>query len=453
MISIHPTSGEKIKEYKTFSNVEVSSILDDVNIAYHSWRKTNYDNRAQYLNHLAKVLRNNFVELAKLITLEMGKPIAESKSEIEKCAWVCEFYAENGESFLQDEHIQTDFTQSFISFEPIGTVLAVMPWNFPFWQVFRFLAPNLMVGNTAVLKHASNVSSCALKIEEIVKEAGIPQNVFRTLLIDSSQVELVIQHSNIQAVTLTGSESAGSSVASIAGREIKKTVLELGGADPFIILDDANIKDCVNTAISARFLNTGQSCIAAKRFIVLESILDKFIELVLEKMKLLKVGDPFEETTHIGPLAKQVFVDEINEQVQQSISMGAHLLFGGKSIDGRGFFYEPTLLTNCNQDMPVMNEETFGPVLSIISANSEEEAIKIANNSELGLGGCVWTQNIKKGIQLARQIETGAVFINDMTKSDPRLPFGGIKKSGYGRELSREGIREFTNVKTIVVKE
>ncbi len=452
MISINPSNGEKIMEYAPYSQKEIEQILSEVHKSFVDWKESEFHFRQQCLQKLVQILRAEQSYLANLITEEMGKPITESFAEIEKCAWVCEYYAEHGASFLQDKTIQTEFSHSFVSYEPLGTILAVMPWNFPFWQVFRFLTPNLMAGNTSVLKHASNVTGCALKIEELVQKSGFPTHVFRTLVIQSSQVEYVIQHDSIQAVTLTGSEQAGSAVASIAGREIKKSVLELGGSDPFIVLDDANLDTCVHSAINARFLNAGQSCISAKRFIVSESILDTFVEKVTEKIQSLTIGDPKNSNTHIGPLAKPEFVDDLHQQVSESISMGATLVLGGQPISGHGFFYPPTLLRDCTEEMPVMNEETFGPVFSIISVKNVDEAITIANNSDLGLGACIWTENLEKGIQYAKQIESGAVFINDMTKSDPRLPFGGIKKSGYGRELSKEGIQEFVNIKTIVVK-
>ena len=397
----------------------------------------------------AAILREDQAALAQLMTLEMGKVIHEARAEIEKCAWVCEFYAENAESFLADEMVETNASKSFISFEPLGIVLAVMPWNFPFWQVFRFAAPALMAGNAAVLKHASNVPGCALAIENVFIKAGFPENLFRTLMISASLVEPVIMNPHIRAVTLTGSEAAGMNVASIAGRALKKTVLELGGSDPYIVLADADIDKCVTTAVNARMINNGQSCIAAKRFIVVESRLEEFETRKAEIMSALRVGDPLLPETQVGPLARADLRDELHQQVKASLDSGARLLLGGKFISGPGFFYEPTVISNVRRGMGLYHEETFGPVSAIIPVKDAEQAIEVANDSEFGLGGSLWTNDFARGEELARQIESGAVFVNGMTISDPRLPFGGIKRSGYGRELSHFGIREFTNIKSI----
>ncbi|MBT4035104.1 MAG: NAD-dependent succinate-semialdehyde dehydrogenase, partial [Candidatus Marinimicrobia bacterium] len=397
----------------------------------------------------ASVLRNEKDDLARLMALEMGKVIHEAQAEIEKCAWVCDFYADNAKAFLADEIVGTNASKSFVSFEPIGIVLAVMPWNFPFWQVFRFAAPALMAGNAAVLKHASNVPGCALAIENIFVKAGFPENLFRTLMISASQVEAVIMNPHVKAVTLTGSEAAGMNVAAIAGRELKKTVLELGGADPFIVLDDADIGTCVDTAVNARMINNGQSCIAAKRFIVVESRLEEFETRKTELISVLIAGDPLLPETQVGPLARADLRDELHGQVQASLDAGARLLLGGKSIPGPGYFYEPTIISDVRAGMSLYREETFGPVSTIIPVKDTDEAIKVANDSEFGLGASLWTNDLTRGERLARQIESGAVFINGMTVSDPRLPFGGIKRSGYGRELSHFGIREFTNIKSI----
>lgn len=397
----------------------------------------------------AEILRKNMDDYARTMSLEMGKVISEARAEVEKCAWVCDYYAENAEKFLADEIIESDAGKSFVAFEPLGIVLAIMPWNFPLWQVFRFAAPALMAGNVGVLKHASNVPGSALAIEEVFHKAGFPENAFRTLLVSSGMVADIIGDDRVRAVTLTGSESAGMQVASKAGHELKKTVLELGGSDPYIVLEDADLPSCVNTSAKARMINTGQSCIAAKRFIVVDSVVKEFEETQARLMQSLKVGDPLSEKSQVGPLAREDLVDELDEQVQQSIQMGARLLCGGKRKDGPGAFYLPTVLAGVKKGMKVYDEETFGPVSAIIPVKDADEAIWVANDSRFGLGGSVWSRDLAKAEYVARNVETGAMFINGMTKSDPRLPFGGIKKSGYGRELSHYGIKEFVNIKTI----
>ncbi len=449
MKAINPATNELIKEYKEHTPSEVSQIIEKVRAEFLKWRDVSFADRVQLMHKAAETLRQNKDEYARIISLEMGKIIAESRAEVEKSAWVCDYYADNAEKFLADEIIQTDAGRSFVAFQPLGIVLAVMPWNFPFWQVFRFAAPALMAGNAGVLKHASNVPGCALAIESIFRKAGFPENLFRTLLIGAKQVEAVIKNKHIKAVTLTGSEPAGMQVAAAAGRELKKTVLELGGSDPYIVLDDAEISACVKTAVTARMINAGQSCIAAKRFIVVESRLKEFEEQHTQLMKSLKVGDPMVEDTQVGAMARIDLMEELDEQVQKSIKLGAKLLCGGKKADGKGVFYLPTVLTNVKKGMPVYSEETFGPVTAIIPVKDTLEAIEVANDSLFGLGGSVWSQDLKKAEDVARQIESGAVFVNSMTKSDPRLPFGGIKRSGYGRELSHYGIKEFVNIKTI----
>jgi succinate-semialdehyde dehydrogenase/glutarate-semialdehyde dehydrogenase len=397
----------------------------------------------------ARILRDKKEYYARLMTMEMGKLLRESMAEVEKCAWVCDFYADQAAEMLKDEVIATDASRSFVTFQPMGVILAVMPWNFPFWQVFRFAAPALMAGNAAVLKHASNVPGCALAIEEIFHEAGFPENLFRTLMIPSSSVECVIANPLVSAVTLTGSEAAGSQVASQAGKHLKKSVLELGGTDPFIILDDADIDAAVKTAVTARMLNQGQSCIAAKRFIVVKSVVDQFETAMKSAFEALQTGDPMEAATQVGPLARPDLVDEIEQQVKASVAAGARLVTGGHRPTRSGCYFEPTILADISNEMPVYSQETFGPVVSLITALDEEDAIRIANDSVFGLGGCVWTRDLEKGEKIARKVETGAMFVNGMTKSDPRLPFGGIKKSGYGRELASYGIKEFVNIKTI----
>ncbi len=449
MKTINPATGELIKEYKEHNDTEVDQIIDAVQEAFRHWRETPFSFRSKMMHNAANILRENKEDYAKTMTLEMGKILAESRAEVDKCAWVCDFYADNAEKFLQDEVIGSDAGRSFVAFEPLGIVLAVMPWNFPFWQVFRFAAPGLMAGNTGILKHASNVPGCALAIEEVFRKAGFPENTFRTLLISAGKVERIIKNEHVKAATLTGSEPAGSRVAAIAGAELKKTVLELGGSDPYIVLEDADQPVCVSTAVTARMINTGQSCIAAKRFIVVEPLVKQFEHQQTQIMTSLKVGDPMLEDTQVGPLARADLADEIDAQVKGSIEKGAKLLCGGRKPEGPGAFYPPTVLANIKKGMPVFDEETFGPVSAIIPAKDTEEAIAIANDSPFGLGGSVWSRDIAKAEAVARRIETGAMFINGMTKSDPRLPFGGIKKSGYGRELSHYGIKEFVNIKTI----
>jgi len=446
---INPATNKIIKEYNEHTPEEVIAIIGEVQEEFLRWRETDFSHRRTLMHRAAEVLRSKKDDYGRIMTTEMGKTITEARAEVEKCAWVCEYYADNAEQFLADEIIETDASKSFVAFEPIGIVLAVMPWNFPFWQVFRFAAPALMAGNAGVLKHASNVPGCAVAIEEIFREAGFPDHLFRTLLISSKQVEAVITDERIRAVTLTGSEPAGMSVASIAGRELKKTVLELGGSDPYIVLDDADLPSCVATSATARMINTGQSCIAAKRFIVVEPMVKQFEEQQTALMRGFKVGDPLRDDTTVGPMARMDLLEELDAQVQQSIEMGARLLCGGKKADGPGAFYLPTVLANVKKGMPVYDQETFGPVSAIIPVKGSEEAILVANDSLFGLGGCVWSCDIKKAEAMARRIETGAMFVNGMTKSDPRLPFGGVKRSGYGRELSHYGIKEFVNVKSI----
>ncbi|MFQ6609765.1 MAG: NAD-dependent succinate-semialdehyde dehydrogenase [Fidelibacterota bacterium] len=452
IISKNPTTGVKIQSYKEHTMDQVEEILLDVQSAQAGWNMTDFKIRSELFKKLSDHLLVNEKRYAELITAEMGKPIMESKAEIQKCSWVSKYYAENAEEFLRDEKISSDASDSFVSFSPLGVILAIMPWNFPFWQVFRFAAPALMGGNTAILKHASNVSGCALAIEEIFTEVGFPKDIFRTLIISSHRMNEIIENEIIKAVTLTGSEPAGSAVASTAGKEIKKTVLELGGSDPFIVLNDADLSQCIPVAIAARFLNAGQSCIAAKRFIVEEGILNKFTEEISAKIRSLVIGDPMDEKTDIGPLAKPDLVEELHYQVKESELQGAKLLLGGKKSENQGHYYEPTLLTGVTPEMSVFREETFGPVFSIIPAKDIDDAIKLANDSQFGLGASIWTFDQEITKKTTQKIEAGAVFFNGMVKSDPRLPFGGVKKSGYGRELSHYGIKEFQNIKTIWIK-
>jgi succinate-semialdehyde dehydrogenase/glutarate-semialdehyde dehydrogenase len=451
--SVNPANLQTIKTYLQMQPSEVNRILDLTNSAFEEWKDTSFDHRSRLMMKAADVLRKNEEEYSKLMTLEMGKPIAQSRAEVDKCAWVCEYYAENAEKFLVDELIETDATKSFVTFQPLGIVLAVMPWNFPFWQVFRFAAPGLMAGNAGILKHASNVSSCALAIEEVFKESGFPENLFRTILVPSSQMEEVIKNKNIKAVTLTGSVPAGKAVAKTAGSVLKKTVMELGGSDPYVILEDADLEMAADTCVTARLINGGQSCIAAKRFIVVEEVYDSFEKLFIEKMKSKKMGDPFDESNYIGPQASVPLRDELHQQVEKSIKLGAKLLLGGKIPEINGAYYPPTILSNVKKGMPAFDEELFGPVAVLIKAKDETEAIDIANDSIFGLGAAVFTKDIKRGEKIAKEkLQAGCCFVNAFVKSDPRLPFGGIKESGYGRELSSFGIREFVNIKTVYIK-
>jgi len=449
MKAINPATGELIKDHAEHNDAEAAHIVEQVHEAFRSWRETSFEYRAGLMHAAAEEQRKNKQEYAEIITQEMGKTITESLAEVEKCAWVCDYYAENAAKFLADEPIQTDASRSFVAFEPIGVVLAVMPWNFPFWQVMRFAAPALMAGNAGMLKHASNVPGCALALEQVFRRAGFPENIFRTLMIGSRQVEKIIRHPLVKAVTLTGSEPAGMQVASIAGSELKKTVLELGGSDPYIVLEDADLSKCVAMSVTSRMINQGQSCIAAKRFIVVEPLVKEFEKQQTAIMQSMKMGDPMLPDTKVGPMARMDLLKELDDQVQRSIKAGARLLCGGRKADGPGAFYLPTVLAGVKKGMSVYEEETFGPVSAIIPVKDTEDAIAVANDSPFGLGGAVWSRDLKKAEMVARRIETGAMFINGLTKSDPRLPFGGVKKSGYGRELSHYGIKEFVNIKTI----
>jgi succinate-semialdehyde dehydrogenase/glutarate-semialdehyde dehydrogenase len=453
MQSINPFTGQVICDYKEYSSSEVEKIIAKVDQAFHSWKQTSFEQRAIFMKNLQAKLLEKKEELAGIIISEMGKVKREAIGEVEKCASVCGYYAENAGSFLKNEPIKTEASESYISYQPIGTVLAVMPWNFPFWQVFRFLAPALMAGNTGVLKHASNVSGCALAIEQLVRESGFPDDVFRTLLIGSKEVKAVIESPLIKAVTLTGSTPAGKSVASAAGSVLKKSVLELGGSDPYLILEDADIETAARLCVTSRLLNAGQSCIGAKRFIIAEVIYDQFKAEFVRLMSEAKFGDPLDPQTSIGPLARIDLRDELHQQVVKSVELGATILLGGYIPESEAPFYPPTVLENVVPGMPAYHEELFGPIAVLFRANSEEEAIRIANDTVFGLGAGVFTSNIEKGKALAEKgLEAGCVFVNDFVKSDPRLPFGGIKESGYGRELSVAGIREFVNVKSVVVR-
>ncbi len=453
MKSINPTSGEVVMQYEPHSDRGAERIVSSVAKAWHSWKHVSFEQRATSMLTLAGLLRTRRDELAKLITLEMGKVYYESQAEIEKCAWVCEYYAGNGEAFLMNEPVPTQYTASYVAFKPMGVILAVMPWNFPFWQVFRAAVPALMAGNTMVLKHASNVAGCSLAIESLFRDAAFPENAFRSLLISGSQVESVIAHPAIRGITLTGSTPAGKAVASAAGMHLKKCVLELGGSDPYLILKDANLQMAAEVCATSRLMNAGQSCIAAKRFIVEDAVYASFTELLTRAMAEFSFGDPFKQGIAMGPLARTDLRDELHLQVERSVGMGARLLLGGYLPDGKGAFYPPTILSDVTPGMPAYSEELFGPVAAIIKARNEKEAVEIANDTVFGLGAAVFTRNNSKGRMIAEDLlEAGCCFVNDFVKSDPRLPFGGVGESGYGRELSAYGIREFVNIKTVVVK-
>ncbi|TVR33603.1 MAG: NAD-dependent succinate-semialdehyde dehydrogenase [Balneolaceae bacterium] len=447
--SINPHNGKEIATYSEHTEKEINDILEKSRVAFESWREVPVKERCKLLVNAGGVLRNNVEKYAKTMTLEMGKPISEARGEINKCAWVCDFYAENAERFLADEIIETDATESFVSHDPIGTVLAIMPWNFPYWQVFRFAAPTLAAGNTGLLKHASNVVGCATHIEEIFLEAGFPDGVFQNLFIHHDKTEKIISNDIVKAVTLTGSERAGKSVGALAGKYLKKSVLELGGNNAFIVLEDADMEQAVKTGITARMMNSGQSCIAAKRFILVGDAYDKFLPAFIEGVKSIKNGEPTDDSTEIGPLARKDLADELNKQVKKSIELGAELLTGGSQNDA---YYEPTVLDNVKPGMPAFDEETFGPVAAIIRAKDEDEAFRLASQSKYGLGVTVFTTDIERARKNIGKVPDGAFFVNELVKSDPRLPFGGTKHSGYGRELSKEGILEFVNKKTVYVK-
>ena len=453
MQSINPFTGEIVQTYREQTTVEVNAIVQQVDAAYQSWKQATFERRSKLMKNLQEKLVEKRESLAALIVSEMGKVYREALGEVDKCALACGYYAENGERFLQNEPVQTEAQESYITYQSIGTILAIMPWNFPFWQVFRFIAPALMAGNTGLLKHASNVSGCALAIEQLVSEAGFPANVFRTLLIGSAKVEAVIANPLVKAVTLTGSTPAGKAVAAAAGANLKKSVLELGGSDPYVILEDADVVTAAKLCVTSRLLNAGQSCIGAKRFIIADSIYDAFKSEFVRLMTASAYGDPLDPSTTIGPLSRKDLRNELHLQVETSRAMGASVLVGGFIPVGDSAFYPPTVMENVTHDMPAYHEELFGPVAVLYRFKTEEEAIRIANDTVFGLGAAVFTADLAKGKLLAEKgLEAGCVFVNDFVKSDPRLPFGGIKESGYGRELSTIGIREFVNVKTVVVK-
>ena len=449
--SVNPTTGEVLDTFEETVPDALTRILERATAASRDWRRRPVAERAERLRAAGRLLRERKDTYARTMALEMGKPLAQGVGEAEKCAWVCDYYAEHGAAFLADEPRPSDASRSYIRFEALGPVLAIMPWNFPFWQVFRFAAPALVAGNAGILKHAPNVPRCAVAIEEVFQDAGFPDGLFRAVFLSNARAGDVIADERVRAVTLTGSDRAGSQVAEQAGRHLKKTVLELGGSDPFIVLDDADLERAAQAAAEARLINSGQSCIAAKRFIVVERVADQFLERFTSEMRARKVGDPLDPTTQVGPQARLDLRENLHRQVRESVQRGARLMLGGELPKGRGAFYPPTVLVAVEPGMPAFDEETFGPVAAVIRAKDEADAIRIANASPYGLGAAVWTRDTQRGERVAREIEAGSVFVNGLVKSDPRLPFGGVKRSGYGRELSEYGLREFVNVKTVWV--
>jgi succinate-semialdehyde dehydrogenase/glutarate-semialdehyde dehydrogenase len=449
--SINPATGETLQQFRALDSREIEEKLAKAASAFAKYRRSSFAERAERMTAAANLLEKENDRLARIITLEMGKLLRAAGDEVSKCARGCLFYAENADHFLKEQPAHTEAARSHVRYDPIGPVLAIMPWNFPFWQVFRFAAPTLMAGNVALLKHAANVPQCALAIEDIFRRAGFDEGVFQTLLIEAEQTRGVIDDTRIKAVTLTGSERAGSEVASAAARQIKKSVLELGGSDPFIVMPSADFDAALKTGIAARTINAGQSCIAAKRFVVSETLADRFTARFVDEMRSLKIGDPLDPSTEIGPLATEAILRGVDEQVQRSIAAGARLLTGGKRVERPGSFYEPTVLTDIPPDCPAYREEIFGPVASFFPVSNAEEAIRIANDTSFGLGASVWTKDPREQELFGSELEAGMVFINSMVASDPRLPFGGVKRSGFGRELGVEGIREFVNIKSVSI--
>ncbi len=452
IISTNPATGVQIKTYDLHTDEMIADQLEAAQKTWQEWRQVSFAKRSELMMEAAQVLESKKETYAKIMTAEMGKTYRSAIAEVEKCAWVCRYYAENASGFLADEIIDTDATKSGICYQPLGVILAVMPWNYPMWQVFRFAAPALMAGNVAVLKHASNVPESALRIEEVFLLAGFPEGAFNTLLIKSDQVKAIIENPVVKAVTLTGSEGAGAAVSAAAAKQLKKSVLELGGSDPYIILEDADLKHAAEQCCQSRLLNAGQSCIGAKRFIIVEPVYEKFLQLFADKMKNAKMGDPMGEVD-LGPLARRDLREEVHNQVMESVRKGATLLIGGEVPKGDGAFYPPTILTDVAPGMPAYEEEIFGPVASVFRAADESDAIRIANDTTFGLGACVFTEDLARGERIAKnELDAGCCFVNAFVKSDPRLPFGGINRSGFGRELSHLGIREFVNTKTFYVK-
>jgi len=449
--SMNPATGKVLKKYNLASDADVKSAIISASNAYNEWKRQNFTSKSNLLHKLADVIIENLYKHAETISLEMGKPITEAKAEVEKCAKLCKYYADNGKFFLMDEVIIKSPNKAIVRYEPLGVILGIMPWNFPYWQAFRFLIPTIMSGNVCLLKHSNLVPQSAINIEDLFIQAGFPKHIVTNLLIDHKKTSKIIEHNDVHGVSLTGSEKAGAAVAALAGKNIKKSLLELGGSGAFIVLDDANLKTAVKVGVKARMQNAGQSCIAAKRFIVTQSNYNQFIELMQQEIESLKIGDPLLEETDMGPLANTKFVDDFLSQIKQSVKKGAKLIYGGKRQSKKNAFVTPAILTNVTPNMPVFDEETFGPIAAVIKAEDTNDAIAIANNSRFGLGASIWTEDEEKGMRYAKQLHVGSVFVNGMVASDPRLPFGGIKKSGYGRELSHTGIREFVNIKTIVI--
>lgn len=449
---INPANGKIVRTYEEMTQDEINRIIDETHHAYQNWKDTDFKTRSDLMHRVAAILRNNAKDYAELMMVEMGKPLKGGLSEIEKCAWGCDFYAENAQNFLTPEPIATGATKSYVTFRPLGVVLAIMPWNFPFWQVFRFAAPTLMAGNAGLLKHAANTTGCALAIEDIFAKAGLPINAFRTVISSNEDIDAVIPNKKIAAVTLTGSTRAGKMVGEISGGSVKKVVLELGGSDPYLILEDADIELAVEACVASRLTNSGQSCIAAKRFIVVASVREQFETLFVKKMSAVKMGDPARDDTEVGPQARYDLRDALHRQVMESIQAGAVCLLGGQVPDSAGAYYPPTVLTNVKSGMPAYDQELFGPVAAIIPVKNEEDAIRVANDSDFGLGAAVFTRNEERGeLIAATKLQAGNCFVNGLVKSDPRMPFGGIKESGHGRELSSFGIREFVNIKSVVI--
>lgn len=446
IVSKNPYTGEVIEEFKEYTDAEIENALQKADKRFKTWKKVSYQEKSELLKKAAAELRKNKKEYAEAMTLEMGKPISQANAEIEKCAWVCEYYAENGEAHLNNEVIETDAQKSYVSYEPLGIVLAVMPWNYPYWQVFRFAAPALMAGNIGILKHASNVMRCANNIQKVFERAGFPEGCFQNLVIGSSKIENIIKDRRVKAATLTGSKPAGSAVAATAGSEIKKTVLELGGSNALVVFEDANIAETVKTCVQARYQNAGQSCIAGKRLLLHKNIEEKFMEEFIKQVKALKTGDPMDEDTYIATLAREDLAEDLEEQIQDSVKKGAKIVLGGKRDKA---FFEPTIITNVQKGMRVFDEETFGPAISVTTFANNEEAIALVNYSDFGLGVSIFTDNLDFAEEIIPCFEDGAVFVNELVKSDPRLPFGGTKISGYGRELAAHGIQEFVNRKTV----
>ena len=450
--TVNPATGKVIAKYQNMTDHQIREKVKNARSALKGWKNLDIGERCSLTRNLGRIMRRNKSEYAKLITEEMGKPVRQATAEVEKCAWLCDYYSETAEAFLRDELIPTEFRKSFVCFEPIGVVAGIMPWNFPFWQAMRFAVPAVTAGNVEILKHSSVCLGSAIKLEEAFTDAGFPENVFQAVIGNSAVGEALIR-SDIDAVSITGSVDTGKRVAELASKDLKKFVLELGGSDPFIVLDDADLNQTAYMATQSRLLNTGQSCIAAKRFIVVKEVADKFTKLFVENTEAEEVGDPMDPKTTVGPLVRESQRKALSVQVEDAKIKEGKILTGGNTIGGEGYFYEPTIVSNVTQDMKIIREEVFGPAAPIIIVNNEEEAVMEANNSEFGLGASIWTNNIERGMRLARQIQSGIVSVNEMVKSDPRLPFGGTKSSGIGRELSEFGIREFVNIKSVVVKD